>query len=89
MMLVGHWIRKMNDLIKNKINGYGIWFRFVTPVLIMLVAFNAREIFNDVRYIKQNMVIKSSYNIDKAMLERVLVKFDDRIREVETNGRRK
>ena len=71
-----------------KINGYGVIFRYVTPILLMLVAFNAREIFNDVRYIKKNMVTKSSYNFDKAMLERVLTKFDDRIREIETDGRR-
>lgn len=85
-----HWTRKMtiNDF-KQKVNGYGTILRFVTPLLLMLVAFNAKEIFNDVKFIKENMVLRSTYTFDKGILERVLTKLDDRIREVEKDVGRK
>ena len=88
MMQADHWTVKMNSLLQ-KINGYGFLLRFVTPILLMVLAWNAKEIVSDVKYIRQNVIYKDQYVEDKNMLIGVLNKMDDRLRIIETNGRRK
>lgn len=69
---------------KEKIDGYGALFRFITPTLVLISIAILTFLATDIKELKREIVYKCDYIEDVKTVVHILEKLDDRIRTIET-----
>ena len=84
----------MNNPLRERINGYGTYFRFITPVALGLALWvltiiwgEIGEVQEDFKAISHNMLYKCDYAEDLEVTRSSLNRLDDRLRDVEKRRR--
>jgi len=87
----------MKPDVVNRLNGFGVVLRFITPLLAALTTVgmfilaaqhtDIRELRKDIKEITSNLVFKCDYIDDRRDLVHCVERLDDRLRKLEMDGR--
>ena len=72
----------MKKQLAERLNGYGILLRFITPLLLGILLFMFQQLWSKVDKISDNMLLKCDYNTDLEHTRKCLERLEDRLNNI-------